>query len=160
LENKEDVSMNTRTLELLVGLFVAAGMAALFMLAMSVSNLASYGNDGGYTIKARFDNVGGLKVRSPVSASGVRVGRVTEIQYDTEGYEALVTMSINQQYDKFPLDTAASILTSGLLGEQFVGLEPGAEEEYLAAGADVDITQSALILEQIIGQFLYSKADE
>jgi phospholipid/cholesterol/gamma-HCH transport system substrate-binding protein len=152
--------MNTRTLELLVGLFVAAGLAALFMLAMSVSNLASYGNSDGYTIKARFDNVGGLKPRSPVSASGVRVGQVTGIQYDSEGYEAIVTMSIQPQYDKFPIDTAASILTSGLLGEQYIGLEPGAEEEYLTMGAEVDITQSALVLEQIIGQFLYSKADE
>ena len=152
--------MNTRTLELLVGLFVAAGFAALFMLAMSVSNLASYGNGDGYTIKARFDNIGGLKVRSPVAVSGVRIGRVKDIQYDSEGYEAIVTLSIEPQYDKFPVDTAASILTSGLLGEQYVGLEPGAEEEYLTSGAEIDITQSALVLEQIIGQFLYSKADE
>jgi phospholipid/cholesterol/gamma-HCH transport system substrate-binding protein len=152
--------MNTRTLELLVGLFVAAGFAALFMLAMSVSNLSTYGGGDGYTIKARFDNIGGLKTRSPVSASGVRVGQVTDIQYDSEGYEAIVTMSILPQYDKFPVDTAASILTSGLLGEQYVGLEPGAEEDYLASGSEVDITQSALVLEQIIGQFLYSKADE
>ena len=152
--------MNTRTLELMVGLFVAAGFAALFMLAMSVSNLISYGNSDGYTIQARFDNVGGLKIRSPVAVSGVRVGRVTDIQYDSEGYEAVVTLSIESQYDKFPVDTAASILTSGLLGEQFIGLEPGAEEEYLTSGAEIDITQSALILEQIIGQFLYSQADE
>lgn len=152
--------MNTRTLELLVGLFVAAGFAALFMLAMSASNLASYGSGDGYTIKARFDNIGGLKVRSPVASSGVRIGRVTDIQYDSESYEAVVTLSIESQYDKFPVDTAASILTSGLLGEQYVGLEPGAEEEYLISGAEVDITQSALVLEQIIGQFLYSKADE
>lgn len=152
--------MNTRTLELLVGLFVAAGFAALFMLAMSVSNLSSYGNGDGYSIKARFDNIGGLKTRSPVSASGVRIGQVTDIHYDSDGYEAIVTMSIQPQYDKFPVDTAASILTSGLLGEQYVGLEPGAEEEYLTSGAEVDITQSALVLEQIIGQFLYSKADE
>ncbi|MDH5711313.1 MAG: outer membrane lipid asymmetry maintenance protein MlaD [Gammaproteobacteria bacterium] len=151
---------NSRTLELMVGLFVAAGMAALFMLAMSVSNLASYGGDEGYKIKARFDNIGGLKVRSPVSASGVRVGRVTDIQYDTEGYEALVTMSIDPQYKVFPIDTSASILTSGLLGEQYIGLEPGAEEEFLIQGSEIDITQSALVLEQIIGQFLYSKADE
>ena len=152
--------MNTRTLELLVGMFVAAGFAALFMLAMSASNLTSYGSGDGYTIKARFDNIGGLKVRSPVASSGVRIGRVTDIQYDSESYEAVVTLSIESQYDKFPVDTAASILTSGLLGEQYVGLEPGAEEEYLISGAEVDITQSALVLEQIIGQVLYSKADE
>lgn len=152
--------MNTRTLELLVGLFVAAGLAALFMLAMSVSNLVSFGGDEGYVIKARFDNIGGLKVRSPVSASGVRIGRVSEISYDLDGYEALVVMTIDPQYNTFPIDTSASILTSGLLGEQYIGLEPGAEEEYLVAGSLIDITQSALVLEQIIGQFLYSKADE
>ncbi len=152
--------MNTRSLELAVGLFVAAGFAALFMLAMSVSNLSSYGGGEGYVIKARFDNIGGLKVRSSVSASGVRIGRVMDIQYDTDGYEALVTMLIDDDYDKFPIDTAASIMTSGLLGEQYIGLEPGAEEEYLSSGSEVEITQSALVLEQIIGQFLYSKADE
>ena len=152
--------MNTRTLELLVGLFVAAGLAALFMLSMSVSNLTSYGGDEGYNISARFDNIGGLKVRSPVAASGVRIGRVTGIQYDVEGFEALVIMSIEPQFNAFPIDTSASILTSGLLGEQYIGLEPGAEEEYMKNGAEVDITQSALVLEQIIGQFLYSKADE
>jgi len=144
----------------MVGLFVAIGIAALFMLAMKVSNLATYGGGQGYTITAEFDNIGGLKVRSLVSASGVRVGQVTGIEYDSEGYEALVTMSIDPQYDKFPIDTAASIMTSGLLGEQYVGLQPGAEEEYLKAGSKIEITQSALVLEQIIGQFLYSKADE
>lgn len=152
--------MNTRTLELLVGLFVAAGMVALFMLAMSVSNLTSFGGDDGYIIKARFDNIGGLKVRSPVAASGVRIGRVTDIIYDLEGFEALVSMTIDPQYNVFPVDSSASILTSGLLGEQYIGLEPGAEEEFLVAGSEIDITQSALVLEQIIGQFLYSKADE
>lgn len=152
--------MNSRTLELVVGLFVAAGIAALVMMAMTVSNLASYGGGDGYEIKARFDNIGGLKVRSPVSSSGVRIGRVSNIEYDLEDYEALVTLSIEPQYDKFPIDTSASILTSGLLGEQYVGLEPGAEEDYLKNGDSVDITQSALVLEQIIGQFLYSKADE
>lgn len=152
--------MNTRTQELWVGLFMVAGFAALFMLAMSVSNLSSYGGGEGYDIKARFDNIGGLKVRSMVSASGVRIGRVTDISYDTESYEAIVTMLINPGFDKFPVDTAASILTSGLLGEQYIGLDPGAEDEYLRAGAEVELTQSALVLEQIIGQFLYSKADE
>ena len=152
--------MNTRTQELLVGLFVAAGLAALFMLSMSVSNLSSYGGADGYNITARFDNIGGLKVRSPVAASGVRIGRVSGIEYDVEGFEALVTMSIEPQFNAFPIDTSASILTSGLLGEQYIGLEPGAEEELMKNGAEIDITQSALVLEQIIGQFLYSKADE
>ena len=152
--------MSTRTIEIAVGLFVAAGLAALFMLAMKVSNLANYTGDDGYEISARFDNIGGLKVRSPVAASGVRVGQVTGIEYDSGGYEARVTMSIDPQYDKFPTDTAASVLTSGLLGEQFIGLQPGAEEEYLKAGSEIELTQSALVLEQIVGQFLYSKADE
>ena len=152
--------MSIRTIEIAVGLFVAAGIAALFMLAMKVSNLANYTGDDGYEISARFDNIGGLKVRSPVSASGVRVGQVTGIEYDSGGYEARVTMSIDPQYDKFPTDTAASVLTSGLLGEQFIGLQPGAEEEYLMAGSEIELTQSALVLEQIVGQFLYSKAEE
>jgi len=152
--------MSTRTIEIAVGLFVAAGFAALFMLAMKVSNLANYTGDDGYEISASFDNIGGLKVRSPVAASGVRVGQVTGIEYDSGGYEAWVTMSIDPQYDKFPTDTAASVLTSGLLGEQFIGLQPGAEEEYLIAGSEIELTQSALVLEQIVGQFLYSKAEE
>ncbi len=152
--------MSTRTIEIAVGIFVAAGIAALFMLAMKVSNLANYTGGDGYVISASFDNIGGLKVRSPVAASGVRVGQVVDIEYDSEGYEARVTMSIDPQYDKFPTDTAASVLTSGLLGEQFIGLQPGAEEEFLKAGSEIELTQSALVLEQIVGQFLYSKADE
>lgn len=153
--------MNRHTVETLVGLFVAAGFAALFMLAMQVSNLASYRSDNGtYEITARFDNIGGLKIRSPVAAAGVRIGRVIDIIYDSNSFEALVTLSIDKQYDTFSIDTAASVLTSGLLGEQYVGLEPGAEDDVLKQGSEIDITQSALVLEQIIGQFLYSKADE
>ena len=152
--------MTSRKIEILVGLFVAAAIAAFFMLAMQVSNMSSYGDGENYELMARFDNIGGLKVRSPVSAGGVTIGRVTGIQYNNESYEAIVSMAIDKQYDKFPVDTAASILTSGLLGEQFVGFEPGAEEDYLKQGDVIDLTQSALVLEQIIGQFLYSKADE
>lgn len=152
--------MTSRKIEILVGLFVAAAIAAFFMLAMSVSNMSSYAGGEKYELKARFDNIGGLKVRSPVSAGGVRIGRVTEIQYNSDTYEAVVSMDIDAQYNKFPLDTAASILTSGLLGEQFVGFEPGAEEDFLKAGDVIELTQSALVLEQIIGQFLYSKADD
>lgn len=152
--------MTSRKIEIMVGLFVAIAIAAFFMLAMSVSNMSSYGGGEIYELKARFDNVGGLKVRSPVAAGGVRIGRVTDIQYSNETYEAIVSMEIDAQYNKFPLDTAASIFTSGLLGEQFIGFEPGAEEDFLKAGDFIDLTQSALVLEQIIGQFLYSKADE
>lgn len=152
--------MTSRNIEILVGLFVAAAIAAFFMLAMSVSNMASYASGESYELIARFDNVGGLKVRSPVSAGGVTIGRVSDIQYNSDSYEAVVKMSIEAEYNKFPLDTAASVLTSGLLGEQFVGFEPGAEEDYLKAGDIIDLTQSALVLEQIIGQFLYSKGDD
>jgi len=152
--------MTSRKIEILVGFFVAAAIAAFFMLAVNVSNMSSYGGGENYELSARFDNIGGLKVRSPVSAGGVTIGRVTDIQYNSESYEAVVLMEIETKYDKFPIDTAASIFTSGLLGEQFVGFEPGAEEDYLKQGDVIDLTQSALVLEQIIGQFLYSKADE
>lgn len=152
--------MTSRKIEILVGLFVAAAIAAFFMLAMSVSNMSSYNGGESYLLKATFDNIGGLKVRSPVAAGGVRIGRVVDIAYDSDRYEAVVSMQVGAQYNKFPLDTAASILTSGLLGEQFIGLEPGAEEDYLKSGDIIDLTQSALVLEQVIGQFLYSKSDE
>ncbi|MBL4712471.1 MAG: outer membrane lipid asymmetry maintenance protein MlaD [Gammaproteobacteria bacterium] len=152
--------MTSRKIEILVGIFVAAAVAAFFMLAMSVSNMSSYSGGENYQLIARFDNVGGLKVRSPVSAGGVKIGRVTDIQYNSETFEAEVSMEIEAKYDKFPVDTAASILTSGLLGEQYIGFEPGAEEESLKSGDIIDLTQSALVLEQIIGQFLYSKADD
>ncbi len=152
--------MTSRNVEILVGLFVIAAIAAFAMLAMNVSNMSSYGGGESYVLKARFDNIGGLKVRSPVSAGGVTIGRVINVQYDSETYEALVSMKIDTAYDKFPIDTAASILTSGLLGEQFIGLEPGAEEDYLKAGDVIDLTQSALVLEQVIGQFLFSKSDD
>ncbi|MFV2005121.1 MAG: outer membrane lipid asymmetry maintenance protein MlaD [Gammaproteobacteria bacterium] len=152
--------MTSRKIEILVGFFMAAAIAAFFMLAMNVSNMSSYGVGKSYELKARFDNIGGLKVRSPVAAGGVRIGRVTKIDYNTDTYEAVVVMSIEEKYNKFPIDTAASVYTSGLLGEQFIGFEPGAEEDYLKNGDTIDLTQSAIVLEQIIGQFLYSKADD
>ena len=152
--------MTSRNVEILVGLFVAAAIAALFMLAMSVSNMSSYSGNDSYRLNAYFDNIGGLKIRSSVSAGGVNVGRVTDIQYNSETYEAVVSMDIDAKYDRFPIDTAASIMTSGLLGEQYISFEPGAEEEYLKAGDRMDLTQSALVLEEIIGQFLYSQADD
>lgn len=151
--------MNTRMIEVLVGLFVAGAVAAMFMLSLKVSNLASYGQGNGYLLKANFDNIGGLKVRAPVSAGGVRIGQVTDISYDSKRYEAVVTFSVDESY-RFPKDTSASILTAGLLGENYIGLVPGAEEEFLQPGEEIDITESALVLEQVIGQFLYSKAQE
>jgi phospholipid/cholesterol/gamma-HCH transport system substrate-binding protein len=148
--------MQTKTVEIAVGLFVAAGIAALFMLAMKASNLSAATIRDGYTVTARFDNVGGLKVQSPVSVGGVRVGRVTGIRYDQERYEAEVTLTIDPRYNRFPTDTSASIFTAGLLGEQYVNLEPGGAEDYLKDGDQIDLTQSALVLEQLIGRFLYS----
>ncbi|MBL4762296.1 MAG: outer membrane lipid asymmetry maintenance protein MlaD [Gammaproteobacteria bacterium] len=149
-----------RNIDVMVGLFVGIGLAALFMLAMQVSNLSSLNGDDGYVVTASFENIGGLKVRSPVSVSGVRIGRVTSIAYDDEDFEAVVSMRIDAQYDKFPQDTSAAIFTAGLLGEQYVGLEPGGSDQILAEGDRITLTQSALVLEQIIGQFLFSKAAE
>lgn len=151
----------TRVLEIWVGLFVAGGLAALFMLAMKVSNLTTLGDENSsYTLVAKFDNVGGLKVRSPVSVAGVRVGRVSNIEFDNQTFEAVVKMSISDKYNAFPQDTSAQIFTAGLLGEQYVALEPGGAEKVLKEGDEIRLTQSALVLEQIIGQFLYSKASE
>jgi phospholipid/cholesterol/gamma-HCH transport system substrate-binding protein len=150
----------TRSMEIGVGLFVAAGLAALFVLAMKVSNLSAFNDSGGYEIQARFENIGGLKVRAPVTAGGVRVGRVAAIGYDSERYEAVVRLAIDPAFDRLPRDTSASIFTAGLLGEQYVGLEPGGDERFLQAGDEIRITQSALVLEQVIGQFLFSKAAE
>lgn len=152
--------MNTRVLEISVGAFMAAGLVALFFLAMQVSNLASISNNKGYEVTARFTNIGGLKVRSPVSMAGVRIGRVTGIGYDQQSYEALVTLQIDPAYDKIPLDSIAKIYTSGLLGEQYIGLDPGGSLENLEKGSEIMMTQSALVLEEIIGQFLFSKAEE
>ncbi len=152
--------MKMRQLEITVGFFMAAGLVALFFLAMQVSNLASISGEEGYQVTARFDNIGGLKVRSPVSMAGVRIGRVTGISYDQTRYEALVTMSIEPQYNQIPDDSIAKIYTSGLLGEQYIGLDPGGSLENLKQGSELTLTQSALVLEEIIGQFLFSKAEE
>ena len=149
----------TRTIEIIVGLFVALGLAALFMLAMKVSNLTAFTEEGGYSVVARFENIGGLKVRSPVTVAGVRVGRVAAIEFDNQTFEAVVTLNIAPQYNQLPEDTFASIFTAGLLGEQYVGLEPGGSEKNLKEGSVIRQTQSAIVLEQIIGQFLYSQAE-
>jgi phospholipid/cholesterol/gamma-HCH transport system substrate-binding protein len=150
--------MTTRTMEIWVGIFVAAGLAALFMLAMKVSNLSGLDSAEGYKVTAMFENIGGLKVRSPITASGVKVGQVADIRYDNSSYRAEVVLQIEQQYDQFPVDTSASIFTAGLLGEQYISLAPGAEEESLQDGDRVTLTESAIVLERLIGQFLYSKA--
>ena len=151
---------NTRVIEIAVGVFIAAGMAALFLLAMQVSNLSNRGSGETYAIIAAFENIGGLKVRSPVTVSGVRVGRVDAIDYDSTSFEAVVTLRIDKTYSSFPEDTSASIFTSGLLGEQYIGLDPGGSQDYLGEGGAITVTQSALVLEEVIGQFLFSKAEE
>lgn len=150
----------SRTAEILVGLFMLAGLVALFFLAMKVSNLGTANTGDGYEIRARFDNIGGLKVRSPVTMAGVRIGQVTKIDFDAATFEAVVTLNINNRYDGIPDDTFAKILTQGLLGEQYVGLDPGGSTEHLKAGDEIHMTQSALVLEEIVGQFLFSKAEE
>ncbi|MCG7918179.1 MAG: outer membrane lipid asymmetry maintenance protein MlaD [Candidatus Thiodiazotropha taylori] len=152
--------MQTRQLEITVGFFMALGLVALFFLAMQVSNLASISSDEGYTITARFDNIGGLKVRSPVSMAGVRVGRVVGISYDQSSFEAVVTLAIDPQFNQIPDDSIAKIHTSGLLGEQYIGLDPGGSLESLEQDSELMMTQSALVLEEIVGQFLFSKAEE
>jgi phospholipid/cholesterol/gamma-HCH transport system substrate-binding protein len=146
--------MTERRIEILVGVFVALGLGALFVLAMQVSNLSQLRDTGTYRVTAYFDNIGGLKVRAAVTASGVRVGRVAEIDYDPRTYRARVVLALGREYDFFPVDTSASIYTAGLLGEQYIALDPGAEEETLKDGSVIEYTQSAMILEQLIGRFL------
>ncbi|MGD8207858.1 MAG: outer membrane lipid asymmetry maintenance protein MlaD [Thiohalocapsa sp.] len=149
-----------RTLEVLVGAFMAAGFVALFFLAMKVSNLSAAVDGRGYALTARFDNVGSLAVRSPVSMAGVRIGRVERIDFDQDSYQAIVTLRIDSGVDRIPSDTFANIYTAGLLGEQYIALDPGGSPEFLQDGDQIDLTQSALVLEQMIGKFLFSKAEE
>ena len=152
--------MERSKLDLWVGLFVCAGIGALLILAMKVGNMASIAIGGeSYTLYANFDNIGGLKPRAPVKSAGVVVGRVASIQFDNERFNARVAMTMENKY-KFPKDTTASILTSGLLGEQYIGLEAGGDPANLAAGEALKLTQSAVVLEKLISQFLYSKAAE
>ncbi len=149
------------TQDTLVGLFVACGIAALFYMALQVSNLSSYiDTSNTYTITASFENSGGLKVKSLVSVAGVKIGRVSAIRLDKERYESVVEMRIDKKYNTLPIDSTASIFTAGLLGEQYISLEPGGSDEFLQDGDAIDITQSAIVLEQVIGRFLFQKASE
>ena len=152
--------MTIKSIEVTVGLFVVVGLAALLMLAMKVSNLSDLTGDAGYEVKAHFDNIGGLKVRSPVTMAGVRIGRVSSIEFDQQSYQALVTIMIRPEFARIPLDTSASIFTTGLLGEQYVALLAGGDERYLSEGSQIRLTQSAVVLEELIGQFLYSQGDK
>ncbi len=150
--------LESRQLEITVGAFILMGMLALLMLAMKVSNLGEFGGGEGYDVVAKFDNIGGLKPRAPVKMAGVQVGRVAAIGFDDKTYQAVATFRIDSRYDKLPLDTSAKIYTAGLLGEQYVSLEAGGEEEFLKDGDQITLTSNAVVLEQVIGQFLYSKA--
>ncbi len=151
--------MERRVVDLWVGLFVVAGFIALMMLALKVGNFGAYSPDNTCVVKAHFDNIGGLKEQAPVRSSGVVVGRVTGVRFDTKKFDAEVTLSMDSKF-KFPTDTTAAILTSGILGENYVGLEAGGEEQDLKQGDEIKLTQSAVVLEKIISQFLYSKAQE
>ena len=142
-----------------VGLFVLLGAAAILFLALQSANLLSLSFQPTYHVVAKFDNIGGLKPRSPVRSAGVTVGRVTSITLDSKTFQGLVTMELDKSV-QFPRDSSAKILTSGLLGDQYIGIEPGAEEKNLAAGDVIKQTQSAVVLENLIGQFLFSKAAE
>ena len=152
--------INRKSLELWVGLFVAAGILALAMLAFKVGNLTSADVMNSYKVTARFDNVGGLKVKAAVTMAGVRIGRVTAIAFDNKKYQALVTMDIDGRYQNIPKDSSASILTSGLLGDQYIGIEPGGEDVSLKSGDTFLRTQSALVLEKLVGQVIFNKAGE
>ena len=152
--------MDRSILDLWVGVFVAAGIAALLILALKVGNASETFNVGDtYRVTADFDNIGGLKPRAPVKSAGVVVGRVDQIQFDNERFRARVTMNIDKRY-QFPQDSSVSILTSGLLGEQYVGVEAGGDSQNVKDGGAFKLTQSAVVLEKLIGQFLYSKAAE
>lgn len=151
--------MQRGILDFWVGLFVIGGIAALLFLAIKVSTINTIGTANSYAVTADFDNIGGLKVRAPVKSAGVVVGRVDKITFDNNNFEALVILRLDKRY-KFPADTSASILTSGLLGEQYVALQPGGDTRNLANGSKIHITQSAVVLENLISQFIYNKAQE
>jgi phospholipid/cholesterol/gamma-HCH transport system substrate-binding protein len=151
--------MERTTIDIWFGAFVLAGFAALLVLALKVGNLGADNARTTYRVEARFDNIGGLKVRAPVKSAGVLVGRVADIHFDNERFQATVVLALDARYN-FPKDTGASILTSGLLGESYVGLDPGGDDKKLAEGDRITLTQSAVVLERLIGQFLFSNAQE
>ena len=151
--------MSRSMIDLWVGVFVSLGIAALLFLALKVGNLATFSTNQTYQVEAKFANIGGLKVRGPVKSAGVVVGRVNGIRFDNESYEAIVSMTVDLSY-QFPRDTTAKILTSGILGEQYVGLEAGGDSKMLEAGSTLRLTQSAVVLENLISQFLFNKAAE
>jgi phospholipid/cholesterol/gamma-HCH transport system substrate-binding protein len=153
------MGMKRRSMDILVGLFVLAGIASLFFLALRAANLGTFVVKDGYELRANFDNIGGLKVRAPVRSAGVVVGRVDSIGFDSTSYLADVRFSMDSRY-RFPKDSSVKILTAGLLGEQYIGIEAGADEKTLGDGDKITLTQSAVVLENLISQFLYGRAAE
>lgn len=151
--------MDKKRLETLVGLFVLLGLAGLVFLALKAANLASFSSGDNYTLQARFDNIGGLKARAPVRSAGVTVGRVIAIQLDPKTFQGVVTLEVKRGIE-FPKDSSAKILTAGLLGDQYVGIEPGGDEKNFVQGDQIRQTQSAVVLENLIGQFLFNRAAE
>ncbi|MFS2005564.1 outer membrane lipid asymmetry maintenance protein MlaD [Duganella sp. CT11-25] len=151
--------MQRKSLDVWVGLFIVVGVAALMFLALKAGNMGSMSFGKAYAITANFDNIGSLRPQAPVKAAGVVVGRVGEIKFDDKKYQALVVLNMEEGY-KFPKDSSAKILTAGLLGEQYVGIEAGGDLNNLAAGDKIARTQSAAVLEDLINQFIYSKAAE
>jgi phospholipid/cholesterol/gamma-HCH transport system substrate-binding protein len=149
--------MARKSIEVLVGSFVLLGIAALLFVALKAANLGNFSSGETYKLQARFDNIGGLKVRAPVRSAGVSVGRVTSIKLDPKTYQGVVTLEIRNGVE-FPKDSSAKILTSGLLGDQYLGIEPGADDKNFAPNDVIKQTQSAVVLENLIGQFLFSKA--
>jgi phospholipid/cholesterol/gamma-HCH transport system substrate-binding protein len=152
--------MGKKSTEAMVGLFVLLGLLGIVFLALKAANLGSFGSFGAgdtYALQAKFDNIGSLKVRAPVRSAGVTVGRVSSISLDTKTYQGVVKLDMDPKF-QFPSDTSARILTAGLLGDQYIGLEPGAEEKVLAGGDTIKSTQSAVVLETLISQFLFNKA--
>ncbi len=146
-----------RIIDFWVGVFILCGFAAILFLALKAGNMGSFSSSGTYAVEAKFDNIGGLKVRAPVKSAGVVIGRVGKIRFDPVSFQAVVVLNIENDY-QFPKDTSAKILTSGLLGEQYVGFEPGGDEANLVQGSVIKSTQSAVVLESLISQFLYNKA--
>ena len=151
--------MDRKTIDLWVGIFMLMGIAALLWLSLRVGNLGEDRPSSTYSVEAKFTNIGGLKAKAPVKSAGVLVGRVSDIKFDNDKFQAVVILTLDGRYS-FPKDTSASILTSGLLGEVYIGLEPGAEDKKLSEGDKVTLTQSAVVLERLIGQFMFGKAAE
>jgi phospholipid/cholesterol/gamma-HCH transport system substrate-binding protein len=150
---------NTRAMEILVGLFVALGIMALLILAINVSNVGNFSSNSSYKVIANFDNISGLKERSAVAIAGVTIGRVSDIRVDPDTFEAVVEMKIDGHFSEIPIDTSAAIYTAGLLGEKYVGLEPGGAPDYLEDNSEIRLTQSSIVLEKMISRFLFSQSE-